>query len=262
VRYIGPLSLEKCWFNPDLNLAGLKLGTLKKMIRPIAALVLAVAFGLSAAAEERLEREGARTVQPQVVFNIQHVEGTGDIVQLSFKPGIYDDASLALAVEKLGKLTGAAITDLHVIPPVTADEPVRAMFTAKNILDPAVGDIRLQPVVRAFMTGAKDQRVDSFSIRILGQQPSAYTTLASYSSKAVALRAFFDAKTPSIEYRILVMAESPADVDIPPRHEPDPVQLPQKDGAANRTPLLVSLVLLAGASAGALVYFGLLGKRS
>ena len=229
---------------------------------PLAAIVLAVAFGLSAAAEERLEREGARTVQPQVVFNIQHVEGSGDIVQLSFKSGVYDDPSLAKAVETLGKLTGASITDLHVIPPVTAEEPVRAMFTAKNILDPAVGDIRLQPVVRAFMTGAKEQRVDSFSIRVLGQQPSAYTTLASYSSKAVALRAFFDAKTPSIEYRILVMAESPAEVDIPPRHEPDPVEMPQNQGAKNRTPLLVSLVLLAGASAGALVYFSLLGKRS
>ena len=78
------------------------------MMRPIAAIVLAVAFGLSAAAEERLEREGARTVQPQVVFNIQHVEGSGDIVQLSFKSGVYDDPSLAKAVETLGKLTGAS----------------------------------------------------------------------------------------------------------------------------------------------------------
>jgi hypothetical protein len=221
-----------------------------------------MAFGLTAAAEERLEEEGVRTVQPQVVINIQHIDGTGDIVQMSYMPGLYDDEALTAALTKLGKLTGADIKDLHVIPPASADEPIRAMFTANNILDPAVGDIRLQPVVRSFMGGAKGKRVDSFSIRILGQQPNAYSTLASYSSKSVALKAFFDARTPSIEYRILVLAKTAAEVEIPPRHVPERAQIPEREQKSNRTPLLVSLVLLAGGSAGALVYFSLLGKRS
>jgi hypothetical protein len=93
--------------------------------------------------------------------------------------------------------------------------------------------------------------------------PNPYTTLAAYNSKAVALRAFYDAATPSIEYRILVITDKPSEVDIPPRHIPDEMVTqgfdePKKDKA----PALLGLILLAGASAGALVYFFLLGKRS
>jgi hypothetical protein len=220
-----------------------------------------MAFGSVLATEERPVKDGVRTVEPQVVINIEHVEGTGDLVQMNFEPGMYDDRALVADVARLNELTGSKTTDLERIQPSKEGEPVRARFTAANILDPAEGDIRLQPVIRSFMAGADGKRVDSFSIRILGQQPSPYTTLASYSSHAVALKAFFDAATPCIEYRILVLAKTPAEVDIPPRHIPDPVALTRDEPKPPRGPLLLTLVLLAGASAGALVYFSLLGKR-
>jgi hypothetical protein len=112
------------------------------------------------------------------------------------------------------------------------------------------------------MAGAKGS-VDSFSVRIQGMKPNPYTTLAAYTSETVALKAFVDNATPGIEYRILVLSDDPSKVDIPPRHVPDemvtqPFDEPKKD----KTPMLLGLILLAGASAGALVYFLLLGKRS
>lgn len=225
------------------------------------ALAVAGAVGLAGAAGEDPD-DRVRTVEPQVVVAIEHVDGTGDVVQLHYKGGVYDEPSLKAAIDRLADLSGAAVTNYQFIPGATADELSKAFFVAQNLIDVPSGDIRLQPVVRAFMKGAKG-KVESLSVRILGVEPNPYSTLASYKSDAVALKAFVDKANPGIEYRILVMADDPAQVDIPPRHIPDEMvsqtfDEPKKD----KTPMLLGLIMLAGASAGALVYFLLLGKRS
>ncbi len=232
------------------------------MLRGFGAGLLGLVFAVAVAAEERPNPDGVRTVQPQAVFSIEHVAGTGDIVQLVFREAIYDDASVRASLASLAKMTGGDIQNYQYVVPLTPEEPTKVFFIAKNLLDPAAGDIRLQPLVRAFMSGKEGARVESFSVRIVGQRPSPYSTLASYSSKSVALKAFYDAATPSIEYRILVLAQTPGELEIPPRHIPDQVTQPVEKAGSARAPTLLLLVLTAGASAGALVYFSLLGKRS
>ncbi len=217
---------------------------------------------LVSAAEDSKDTGKARLVEPQAVIAIQHVDGTGDVVQMHYKGDVYDEPALKKAIGELASMTGAQVERYQYMPAATPDEVTRVFFVTQNLIDLSTGDIRLQPVVRAFMAGAKG-KVGSLSIRILGMSPNPYTTLAAYKSKAVALRAFFDAATPSIEYRILVITDKAGEVDIPPRHIPDEMvtqgfEEPKKD----RTPTLLLLILLSGASAGALVYFFLLGKRS
>jgi hypothetical protein len=217
---------------------------------------------LAQASEDLSADERVQLVQPQVVISIEHVEGTGDVVQLHYRGGLYDEAAIKRAIDALAASTGSQPGTYQFMPGATADEVSKAIFIAKNVVDPSSGDIRLQPVVRAFMAGAQGS-VESFSVRIVGMAPNAYSTLASYNSKTVALRAFYDAATPSIEYRILVLTDDPSKVQIPPRHIPDEMQnQPLEEPRSSPAPLLVGLIVLAGASAGALVYFFLLGKRS
>lgn len=226
---------------------------------PLAALASAL---FAQAAEEVANDKQVQLVQPQVVIAVEHVPGTGDVVQLHYKGDTYDEPAIQAAVKALAEATGATPESYRFMPGATPEELTRVVFVTKNLLDPSGGDIRLQPIVRAFMKGAEGS-VTSFSVRIMGMTPNAYSTLATYNSKTVALRAFFDAATPSIEYRILVMTDEPSKVEIPPRHIPDEVQNQTlEEPQESKTPLLVALIVLAGASAGALVYFFLLGKRS
>lgn len=234
------------------------------MVLRAASLVLAaLAFSpMLGAAEDDHASDNVRLVEPQAVISIEHIEGTGDVVQMNYKGDVYDESAIKAAIADLATLTGAEIKNYQFMPAATADDVSKVFFVTQNLIDLSTGDIRLQPVVRAFMAGAKG-KVESLSVRIMGMTPNPYTTLAAYTSKAVVLRAFFDAATTSIEYRILVVADDPNDVDIPPRHIPDDMvtqgfQEPKRD----KTPMLLGLILLAGASAGALVYFALLGKRS
>ena len=214
------------------------------------------------ATEDQGAPEKVRLVEPQVIIAVEHVQDSGDVVQMHFSGAVYDQPSVEAAVSELATTTGSQIKNFQYIPAPTPEDVTKVFFVTQNLIDASTGDIRLQPIVRAFMKGAKG-KVESLSVRIIGMRPNPYTTLAGYTSDAVSLRGFFDAASQSIEYRILVLADSPSKVQIPPRHIPDETFTQgfesQKD---DRTPLLLGLILLAGASAGALVYFALLGKRS
>ena len=225
-------------------------------------LLLAVASANVLAAEELSPKERKKTVEPQAVLTIEHVPGTGDLVEMLYQSGTYDEASLRACLSVLETSLGSPLERFQLIAPAAEGEPWKAFFVAKGLIEPSLGDFRLQPLVRALMKGADGKRIESFSIRIVGQEPNAYTTLASYSSKSVVLRAFYDAPSKTIEYRILALATDPAEVSIPPRHVPDTTVPDFKEKGGSRASLILGLILTAGASAGALVYFALLGKRA
>lgn len=202
-----------------------------------------------------------RRVAPQVVFSIQHEPGTGDVVQLHYSGEVYDEQAVEAAAKALAESLGSTVGWFQFLPS-TEGGPSRAMFVTQNILDASSGDIRLQPLVRAFGRGKGKGQVKAFSVTILGQVPSAYSTLATYSSDTVVLKGFYNAAQPSIEYRILVLVDDPAGVEIPPRHIPSESAETTAGASNSEAPILFALVAVASVSAGALVYFSLLGKRS
>ena len=226
-----------------------------------AALAVLVAV-CTVAAQDVSGADGVRAVEPKVVVQVEHVQGKGDLVEISFQGDVYDEPTLKADLDQLAKSLNAAIEGYSYMAPQAPDQPTKVFFVTNNVIDPALGDYRLQPIVRSLMKGSAGKNVDSFSVRLLGQRPNAYTTLASYSSKTVALKAFYDAVAPSIEYRILVLTTDPSKVTIPPRHIPDETVQNFEDRPGDRTPLLLGLIIAAGLSAGALVYFALLGRRT
>ena len=202
------------------------------------------------------------TMTPQVLITIEPVSGMGELVQVSVLDGTYPPEVLRRQIAALGVSLGSGVGSLDVIAPGKEGEPLRAFFTVQNIIDPALGDIRLQPLVRSFVDGPSDVALRAFSIKFIGVVPGTFTTLGSYTSPGAELRAYYDPVALSLEYRILVLADDPDLVEIPARHVPEPAGQP----AAGRTPLmsalLIALVAVAGGSAGALVYFALLGGRA
>ena len=202
-----------------------------------------------------------RTMVPQVMISIEPVPGMGELVQVSVLDGSYPQADLRRQIKALGDSLGVEVQSLDVIAPGRAGEPVRAFFIVGNIVDTEQGDIRLQPLVRSFLDGPPSHALRRFSVKFIGVVPGAYTTLGSYSSPGATLQAYYDPAALSLEYRILVTADDPAEVDIPSRHDPA-----ANVDAAGREPvksgLLLALIAVAGVSAGALVYFALLGRRA
>ena len=202
------------------------------------------------------------TMTPQVLMTIEPVPGMGELVQVSVLDGAYPPAVLRRQIAALGTSLGSDVANLDVIAPSQEGEPLRAFFTVRNIVDPTLGDIRLQPLVRSFLDGPSDLALRSFSIKFIGVVPGAYTTLASYTSPGAALQAYYDPAVLSLEYRILALADDPEQVDIPPRHVPDSIGQPATGRAPLMSGLLLALVAVASGSAGALVYFALLGRRA
>ena len=217
---------------------------------------------MPAAADTRGSATGVGAVTPQVLMTIEPVPGMGELVEVSVLDGAYPQAVLRRQIAALGASLGADVGSLDLIVPSQEGEPLRAFFTVRNIVDPALGDIRLQPLVRSFLDGPSDLALRSFSIKFIGVVPGAYTTLGSYTSPGAALQAYYDPTAPSLEYRILVLADDPEQVDIPSRHVPEAVGQPATGRAPLMSGLLLALVAVAGGSAGALVYFALLGRRA
>ena len=199
---------------------------------------------------------------PQVLITIEPVPGMGELVQVSVLNGAYPPAVLRRHIASLGASLGSDVDSLDVIAPSQEGQPLRAFFTVRNIVDPALGDIRLQPLVRSFLDGPSDLALRSFSIKFIGVVPGANTTLGSYTSPGAALQAYYDPATLSLEYRIVVLTDDPEQVNIPPRHVPESIRQPAAGRSTLMSGLLLAIVVVAGGSAGALVYLALLGKRA
>lgn len=202
-----------------------------------------------------------RAMAPQILMTIEPVSGLGELVQISVLDSAYPSAVLRRQIAALGATLGADVDSLDIIAPSQDGEPLRAFFTVGNIVDHSLGEIRLQPLVRSFMDGPSDLALRSFSIKFIGVVPGAYTTLGSYTSPGAELQAYFDPSAVSLEYRILVLADDPERVDIPSRHVPEPNGQPASGSSPFKSGLLLALVAVAGGSAGALVYFALLGRQ-
>ena len=112
----------------------------RALFLPLAALASAL---FAQAAEEVANDKQVQLVQPQVVIAVEHVPGTGDVVQLHYKGGTYDEPAIQAAVKALAEATGATPESYQFMPGATPEELTRVVFVTKNLLDPSGGDIRL-----------------------------------------------------------------------------------------------------------------------
>lgn len=202
----------------------------------------------------------AATVAISVQVTVQHVFGTGDTVIVSAPMETFGEGLMTSAAKSIGAALGGGYDRFSYVPNDGAGQE-KVFFIVNGLISPEEGSIVLQPIVRAFMFDKQGKILRGIQIEVAGIRPNAYSTLASFTTDAVDLRATFDSANDTIQYRIAIRADKAGDVTIPPKYEPATTVVNNEASKPGRTWLLVLLVVAAGASAGALVYFALLNKR-
>ena len=200
-----------------------------------------------------VEADDVWEVSSEAIINVEHDSSMRDILQIYIlKPG-YTTELLRSRIEWIAGELGSPVDGLELYPMGDGQPGVKAICVVNNIVDPTLGELRIQPLIRAFLAGSQGQSIKSFSIRFSGFVPTS-STLQSYRSDAVVLEASFDPRSSILEYRVLAMTDDPAELTIPPRYFPNSYVVASRE-SGNRLPILISLLVIAGLSAGALVYF-------
>lgn len=223
-------------------------------------LTLLLVLGSIAVAQRAQKLSGPQTVDPELVMAIESVPGSPDLVQLTISDASYSEAVLSQQIAAMTASFGSEPIGLQIRSATEEGAQLVAIFSVPGLIDRSSGDVRLQPIVRAFLTGGESS-IRAFSITFRGVTPAANTTLASYQSQTAALKAFYDPASQSLEFRILALTDDPEKLVIPTRFQPAAFQPVSDEPKQSSIGLLVVLIVLAGGSAGALVYFALLGRQ-
>ena len=223
-------------------------------------LILLFVLGSITLAQSVRKVSEPQLVVPELVMAIESVPGSADLVQLTVADASYSEAVLTMQIAAMAASFGSEPEGLEILSATAEGVPLRAVFSIPGLIDRSTGDMRLQPIVRAFMTGGASP-IRAFSITFRGVTPAANTTLSSYKSQTADLQAFYDPASQTLEFRILALTDDPEKPVIPTRYQPAAFEPVSDEPEQGKTGLLVVLIILTGGSAGALVYFALLGRH-
>ncbi len=195
-------------------------------------------------------------VAPQVTVAVRKHSMGADLVSVAMVSADYPPELLRAQCERVGQATGSPVRGLEVRleGPREGLRIVRASFATDGLIDRLEGELRLEPLVRAFLGAPAPHTVTSFLVLFPGEQPVEGKTLQDYRSDVVSLKARAVASPPGIECRIVVGTQDPALLTIPSRFVPDEGTRVERGTPPGPNPVLVGLLVLAGLAAGALVY--------
>ena len=183
----------------------------------LVALCLVTASSLSS--EGGQEGSVSKAIDPELIMAIERGDGAPDVVQVSVSIPEYGGDRLRSEIESMATSFGGEPIGLHIMPATADGVPLRAVFSLSGVIDRSSGDMRLQPIVRSFLSGT-EPHIQAFSISFRGVAPVPYTTLASYDSPVASLRGYYDQSTQTLEYRVLSMTSDPSELVIPTRYVP------------------------------------------
>jgi hypothetical protein len=197
-------------------------------------------------------RSDAMVVVSQQPLNAQ-------LVEISLLDPNYSSHALEAQCQRLGTLVNSAPRGLS-IQSVKVREGdaglLKAKFGISNLIDPQQGLVRLEPLVRALGTRPGVPQIRVLTVLVEGVRPSPFT-LQSWFTREVSVRGWERpiglGSTPSIEYRIAIVADDPATISIPDRHTPKPSSPPPVKRASPKVTQYVVLGL-GCLALGALVY--------
>lgn len=231
--------------------------------RWVALLTFASLLNLGSAQDAQPEVIDPSMVPPQVSIVVKEHAATPDLIEITMLDPNYPQDRLREQVLKIGQITGTGIRGLD-INKVQFDTQipqgfVKARFATDHVIDRSTGRLNLGSLVEPFLGSAEPFEIRSFLITFDGETPTE-KTLRVYADKYVAVKAEQITSPPGIDYRIVVFSQDPEKVNIP--LEPSQAQAPA-DGDKVEVKglpvgLLISLIVIAGLAAGALVYFALL----
>ncbi len=233
------------------------------MRRWVALLTLLSIFSAGSAQDEAPETVDPSQVPPQITIVVKEHPATPDLIEITMLDPNYPQDRLREQILKIGEMTGTGVRGLN-IRQVQFDTKVpqgfiKANFATDHIIDRVGGTLNLGSLVEPFLGSPEPFEIRSFMITFDGEVPGA-KTLRVFADRYVAVKAENIESPPAIDYRVVVFSQDPEQVNIPlepsqaqPADDAEPVEVRRLP-----LPLLISLIVIAGLAAGALVYFALL----
>ena len=206
---------------------------------------------------------------PDATISIRKHPMGADMVDITMKAAGYPPKLLDAQLKALGTFLGSQPRGVQ-IGDVILDETnpnskfLKASFAVDGVIDRKVGSVRLRPFVQAFAGAAKPWTINSVEFQFQGEVPTE-KMLQYFRSKGEIVEGKFentkDARTAGIEFRVQLLSQDPAKIDIPePGDNPaPPIKKPVPPPGMDWTTIIVFIV--AAGAVGALVYSLLLRGR-
>jgi len=206
---------------------------------------------------------------PDATITISKHPMGADMVEVTMTAPGYPPRLLGAQLKALGKYLhsdprGLEVYDYVLDPSNPNSHYTKAQFAVDGVLDRKLGSVRLNPFAKAFAGAAKPWTLHALNIMLQGEVPTD-NMIKVWRSKSATLEGRYDQmkdpKLAGIEFRIQLLSQDPAKLDIP---EPGdaPVSTSKKKVDAPGTDwATIAVFLVAAAALGALVYSLLLRSR-
>lgn len=198
-------------------------------------------------------------VRPQVVAYIREHPTGANMVQISMvEPGYPPDLLKSQILDLCRRLKSEPLGLNIYQEELIANQPklrfLKATFATYGLTD-SEGGVNLTPLLQAFAGAPAPNTVKGMVVVLDDFTPVPKKTLRNFSSPAVAIQGRVDENPPAVQYDIQLLTQNPSEINV--QAEPERVEKSPVVTTVRRTPsaILWMLIVLAGLSVGALVYF-------
>lgn len=230
---------------------------------------LVCAVALACAQSDQPYREATRLIKPQLTIVVKPGTLGADLVRATALDDDYPTDLLVEQLQRIGENAGSPTRGIQVAQnPATGNAFPSATCAVVGLVDARRGLFWLEPIVKAFAGAPEEHRIEGLHVTFEGVKPSEQA-LSQFANESVAVFGSFSflggsdgAGVPVLDYRIAIRNQDVKEITIPtstdelkPSPEPSvPVARPPNWG------LIGTLIAVGALSAGALVYFLLLGS--
>ena len=218
--------------------------------------------------------------QPRAsLFNTQVPEATiliskhptgADMVEITMTKKGFPGELLTKDIKELGKYLnseprGVQIWDYVLDPSNPNSHFTKATFAVDGVLNRKLESVRLNPFARALAGAPKPWQIHSLSFQLKGESPTS-KMIQSYQGNSVLVEGRFE-KSPDpnlagIEYRVELLSQDPAKIDIPEPGDP-PIKAKKAKETSDSTDWSIFAIFgIATVALGSLVYSLLLRGRA
>lgn len=235
-------------------------------MRFLAVLFVGVLFG-SLYAQTPAPNSLFLTVKPQATVVVKQDPLGPSVVEVTMLDAEYPADLLRAQCEQMGKNAGATASALQVFNSSLrggdAKTFLKAVFGVPGLLDVRQKMVRLAPIVKAFAGAPRPYTITGLDIIFEGiTLPAKTPTRFDSPTGAVSYEVQSGASMGGAEYRVELLTQDPAKIDIPePGQAATPVAITPSSPVKGFDWTLTLLVLVAAIAVGALVYSVLIRPR-
>lgn len=159
-----------------------------------------------------------QVAKTQIIVQVSKHRFGADMFEITAVDPSYPPDLLRQQAARIGELAGTPDRGLAVGKVNVGGDPklasARATFATNGIIDRDKGTLRVSPIIQAFAGAPEPYAVHGMMILFNGERPTP-NVLRSFATPGVRLQAVADVDQPSIEYRIQLLSQDPALLDVP-----------------------------------------------